>query len=341
MPDMVDGAGGGAGTRRVALGEPAADDWSFPRSSAGLELLLVHGERLGLTRRVLLAGTGLETVWGGPERPAEVTAAQELRVVRTLQRLRPAGGAALGHAYRAATFGALGYALATSRTVLDLLELFLRYLDLSHAFVLPRPRLEGEDVVVILDGGGIPADVRGFLVARDATAIAGVLGELAPGVGATLVIGPDQALLRFPAADLDAAVAGAGAPVERATAEALCRGLAQIRRESGPVAREVRVVVTQRLLDGAPAADVAAHLGWSERTLRRRLAAEGTAYQELLDAVRAAVAASLLAAPASLPVQEVARRLGYADATTFIRAHRRWTGRTPGEAYRDAHRRVI
>ncbi|MBZ5735885.1 helix-turn-helix domain-containing protein [Nocardioides sp. TRM66260-LWL] len=333
---MVEGddSGGATPGHPVVLGRAAIEDWAFPRSAAGLELVLAHGERLGLTRRVLLAGTGLEAAWGTRpgERPAAVTAAQELRVVRTLQRLRPHGAAALGASYRAATFGALGYALATSRTVLDLVDLFLRYVDLSHAFVVPQARLEGDTVEVVLEGATIPADVRSYLVERDAVAIVRVLRELAPTLDADLVVGPERALLRFPLAGLEVPVTPGDVPVERATAEAWCDALAQARRDLGPATREVRVVIAQRLLDGARAVDVAAHLGWSERTLRRRLGAEGTTHQQQLDAVRSALAAQLLAPPAALEVQEVARRLGYADATTFIRAHRRWTGRTPGRS---------
>lgn len=301
----------------------------FPRSIEGVALLVAYGTEDGLGVAELLAGTGLLDTWASPDlRPAEVTAAQELRVLRNLHRRRPHAGSAIGARYRAATFGGFGYALATCRTLADLADLTLRYLDLSHVFTVPRTTTVGDRVEVVVDGVGVPADVRGFVVARDATAIAGVLRELVPDVRARLNLAGDQALLTFPVADLSLPVRGAGA-LDRDTAESLCRDLASRRRRAGDAEREVRVVLAQLLPDGAPAAAVAAALGWSERTLRRRLTAEGVGYQALLDDVRADLAAALLAPPLTLPVHEVARRLGYADATTFIRAHRRWTGRTP------------
>ena len=94
-------------------------------------------------------------------------------------------------------------------------------------------------------------------------------------------------------------------------------------------AGQVRVLVTQRLPVGAPTASVAGSLGVSERTLRRRLAGEGTSYQRLLDEVRGSMAEELLGT-GRLSVEEVGLRLGYAEASSFIAAHRRWTGETPG-----------
>jgi AraC-like DNA-binding protein len=60
--------------------------------------------------------------------------------------------------------------------------------------------------------------------------------------------------------------------------------------------------------------------------LRRRLAESGTSFQELLDEVREALAQELLT---TLAVEDVALRLGYAEASSFIHAFKRWKGVTP------------
>jgi AraC-like DNA-binding protein len=73
---------------------------------------------------------------------------------------------------------------------------------------------------------------------------------------------------------------------------------------------------------------VASDLHLEERTLRRHLGAEGTSFSELLDEVHETLATQLLALP-SMTVEEVARRLGYADGPTFSHAFRRWTGASP------------
>ena len=75
--------------------------------------------------------------------------------------------------------------------------------------------------------------------------------------------------------------------------------------------------------------DVAASLGWTERTLRRRLADEGVGYRELVDEVRSSVAAALTARPATLPLADLAERLGYGSAAAYLHARTRWTHTGP------------
>lgn len=78
---------------------------------------------------------------------------------------------------------------------------------------------------------------------------------------------------------------------------------------------------------------VAQALGSSTRTLRRRLAEEGRSYQEVLNEALAAVATALLRKPST--IQEAAFQMGFADANTFHRAFKRWTGITPAAYLRN------
>ena len=71
----------------------------------------------------------------------------------------------------------------------------------------------------------------------------------------------------------------------------------------------------------------------SARTLIRRLGEEGTRYQTLQDHTRADLACWMLA-QTSLPVEAIATRLGFADASNFSRTFRRWCGQTPS-GYRE------
>jgi len=79
---------------------------------------------------------------------------------------------------------------------------------------------------------------------------------------------------------------------------------------------------------------VAAEWGVSVATLRRRLAAEGTGWQQAVDELRRDLAVRLLA-DCHRSVEQVAVHLGYVDARSLQRAFRKWTGSTPG-TYRDA-----
>ena len=82
------------------------------------------------------------------------------------------------------------------------------------------------------------------------------------------------------------------------------------------------------------AAAVAEKLGVSARTLHRRLHQEGTSYQDLLDRVRFRLAVRHLGAGRT--VAEVAHLVGFAQASTFHRAFKSWTGETPAE-YQEHH----
>lgn len=108
------------------------------------------------------------------------------------------------------------------------------------------------------------------------------------------------------------------------------------RREYGTtVTEQVRRALVRALGDSPrlPAlGEIAARLAVSPATLRRRLAAESTSYQQLKDTVRRDAAIAGLAEGRE-PIADLAARLGFSEDTAFHRAFRRWTGTTPG-AYR-------
>lgn len=345
------------------LEQPAARDWDFPRAASGTGLLVDHAVEHGMTATAALRGTGLvEADLADPGR--EVTAAQELRVVRNLLAGLPpehgrAAGVRVGARYHASTFGIFGYALMSSPTVLDAVNVALRFIDLSHTFTIPVPTLEGDQVVVELRDDGIPADVRRFVVERDLAAMHTVLDDLLPGgvpfTSARLALeGPadgdgssyDEVLGLVPAFGAEGhGFSFAAAYLERplpqgnprtvAVCEAMCRDVVSARRARSGLTQHVRVLVTQRVAHGATLPAVASDLGLSERTLRRRLAEEGTSFQALLDEVRDSLAGEMLAT-GRMPVEDVALRLGYAEASSFIHAFKRWRGTTPTRFQRDA-----
>lgn len=118
-----------------------------------------------------------------------------------------------------------------------------------------------------------------------------------------------------------------------ATAEQLAqRALA----DAPPVHDFVAALAAQiraALPDGAPSASaLSRRLRLGTRTLRRRLEAHGTSYQELLERARRDAALEALRDP-RLRLSEVARRSGFSDQAAFSRAFRRWHGVAPG-AYR-------
>jgi AraC-like DNA-binding protein len=103
------------------------------------------------------------------------------------------------------------------------------------------------------------------------------------------------------------------------------------------VADRVRTLLREELRGGEPTAvHMAARLKMSVRTLNRALAAEGTSHRELLDALRRDLAARFLKSR-DASIAEVGFLLGFSELSSFHRAFKRWTGRTPAE-FRQAHR---
>lgn len=74
--------------------------------------------------------------------------------------------------------------------------------------------------------------------------------------------------------------------------------------------------------------EVARALGYSRQTLYRRLKAEGSTFEKVLDDLRRRVALRLVREE-GVPVKEAAWRLGFSDAAAFSRAFKRWTGKSP------------
>jgi AraC-like DNA-binding protein len=81
---------------------------------------------------------------------------------------------------------------------------------------------------------------------------------------------------------------------------------------------------------------LARRIGWSVRTLQRRLAARGFNYSDLLHDVRKTLALNLLE-NRNLSIAQIAYSVGYSDVSTFNHAFRRWVGQAPRE-HRKRHR---
>src|SRR5437868_6713206 len=113
-------------------------------------------------------------------------------------------------------------------------------------------------------------------------------------------------------------------------------GLLAKRASDKDTSARVRRLLVEALADGPPSADlVAKRLGVSPRSLRRRLADEGTSFHTLVEDTRNALAQQYLSDP-KLTISEIAFMVGFSALSPFQRAFRRWTNLTPGE-YRHRH----
>jgi len=99
---------------------------------------------------------------------------------------------------------------------------------------------------------------------------------------------------------------------------------------------QLRAALLPLLPEGEPEpSSLARRLGLSERTLQRRLHAEGTSFAALLDELRLDLARRYLG-DAQLALYEIAYLLGYSEGSAFQHEFRRWTGQSPREHRRTA-----
>lgn len=122
---------------------------------------------------------------------------------------------------------------------------------------------------------------------------------------------------------------------EAIRAVALAHLTANHTNPEGLAAVRVRGALTEGLGTVPPSLkQVARLLAVHPRTLQRRLAAEGTTYESVLDDVRR-VAAGRYVTGTDLPFAQVASLLGFSEQSALSRAVRRWYGVSPRALRRD------
>ena len=99
---------------------------------------------------------------------------------------------------------------------------------------------------------------------------------------------------------------------------------------------KVRQEIVRDLHGGEATRDsIAKRLNVSPRTMQRRLDEHGVTFADLLDEVRAELAKNKLIG-SDLSLAEIGFLLGFSEQSSFTRAFKRWTGKTPLE-----YRRVV
>lgn len=249
----------------------------------------------------------------------------------------------------------LGHLLASAPTLGAALDQAMRYVGIIHDGVELELKRQGDEARVLhrIAGGRVQlpmlADFSVAMIARLFRDITGgdlplVRVKLArprpkqPEVyrrwfGAPVSFAAECNELHIPAALLERALPKANASLNAVLErQALDLLRAQPSRGAQPTFLErVRRELSAGLEMGeVDAGKIARALRMGERTLRRRLRELGASYRDLLDDVRRE-RALVLAQDPRFNVSQVAHQLGFAGATSFGRAFRRWTGTVPKE----------
>ncbi|MFF3223307.1 AraC family transcriptional regulator ligand-binding domain-containing protein [Nocardia suismassiliense] len=326
--------------------------WEWRRSVTNAAILVELGDDHGLTQDQCLRGTDVDPrllkTPGG-----EITAAQELAIVGNLVTLLddpPGLGVEAGTRTHLTTHGVLALAVLSSPTMRQAIDVAMRYFSLMTSFARAWHIYRDDEILLYGDDRDLPGELRAFLAERDVSALltnwfmvfgvpppvvrveiaGGLRPRLAPLFDSFEIPSSESAELQlavFDATGIDEPMPQAS-PLTAQLFEEQCDDLLQRRGLRQGVAGTVREMLMHRMNSRLSQEDVAAGLHMSLRTMRRRLAEEGTSYRQLCAETFGTLAEELLAT--GLTVEDVAYRMGYSGAPSFSNAFKQWRGVSPG-----------
>lgn len=267
----------------------------------------------------------------------------------------PGLGVYLGLAMRASWHGYLGFAVLVASNIGDALRLGERFIATRTPALGLRLEVDGRRAVIVIDEKEDFGPARDFIVPALAIGLS-TIGQALTGheldgrvelalpqpewfarLAATnprltrVSFGAGAHRLVFDAAQLTIPFQLADPAAQKLAAEQCERELKALEAAGGFTPRVKELLFTSSGVRDVEA--VAKALSMSARTLKRRLAAEGTTYSEVLETERR-TRAELLLTQGTLSVKEVAAQLGYADTAAFSHAFTRWNGQSPSEFQR-------
>ena len=260
----------------------------------------------------------------------------------------PGLGFYYGLSLKLSSHGPLGLLAMTSPTLRDALSAAERFMQLRATELTMRLEEVGDRVAVAFSHA-VPAPLQVFFTESFFVTLLHVgralTGRMLPGVCehayaepahfkrfAHLLppharFGRPENRLIFSAALLDEQVLTSDEVMARRVERECQAELAALDRRLSFVSKVRRDLRTART--GLPSLEqTAERRGVSDRTLKRKLAAQGTSYRALVEELRKERAVELLR-DGTHAVGSVAALLGYADKASFHRAFRRWFGTTP------------
>lgn len=326
--------------------------WNHNRAVDSMRIMAEMAAEYGVPESRVLAGTGVSVKrLRDPEVIVEAT--QELQLISNLvEHLGevPALGVIAGQRYHFTTFGALGFALVSSKNLFEAMRIGLKYIQLTFAFCRFSLLNQEDFTHISINSAGLPDHLQQFILERDVACLITlqreIFSQLTPLVSLSLSFPApgdtspyESAFGIMPGFDkpMNAVVLDnhqlaqpmpQASELARRLAEQQCEILLNQRLKRSGLAAKVRQILAARASDMPGMEEVAHALNTIPRTLRRHLEQENTSFAALRDEVRQALAEEYLLGP-RLSVEQVAERLGYSSTTSFINAYKRWYGITP------------
>ena len=322
----------------------------------GLRVLFEEIKSQGFSMDSLLEGTSLLTgMLNDPD--IRITTDQKLRLLKNAQSLSQVSEFALlaGARQRISDYGILGYAMATTETFRESLNLGFRFLPLSGTLLTIDRGVSGSDGVFVSKEPERLGDMLPVVAEFWRASMHGLLSHILENpFPHTLMLFPYKApphwrvyeqLFKCPvhfgqdAMDwhFDASVLNRRNPnanqITARTCERLCQQLMAERTRETDLVGEIqsRCLISPHRLPTAK--EMAQQLDMSNRTLLRKLVDLNTSYKAVTDGVKKSLAIEFLS-NTSMAIDEIASRIGYHDTSNFRKAFKRWTGLSPS-SYRN------
>jgi len=305
---------------------------------------------MGISPERVLRGTGLAESWLGDEN-ALVTPSQYLRIVANAlaESGDPALGLNIGPKQNLGELGFWGYAIISSPTLREANQAALQFWELNGSLVTLSCH-EERDYITWVISPAFPMNSQslwiysveellttfhtaaGFLTNHEFQYAEIHLTYPDPGHSARYTelfrcpvhFGSDKDLFRVAADGADRPTF-TGHPQMALVCQQQCRELQARLRGCDELTGAIREIIVSSMGQIPHLPEVAGRLAMSPRTLRRRLHERGTTYQHILDEIRIELAKEYVAST-GLSVDQIAGRIGFAEATTFRRAFKKWTG---------------
>lgn len=321
------------------------------RHAKGLPPIWNVVESYGVTMEQCLVGTGVTRAQALGDEEG-FTLEHEFAIYRNILRLcgDPLVGLSLGAVYRSETFGILGYAQLSAKNLLELTELNCEFAELTYSHfkfqIIDGPGVFGLQLEIVHP---LPEDLLQMYCDRDIQSAFTVLqsvGICTSSISEVHLIHRDEAnraryerhfgcSVRFGRTsnvmfiDPDLKSFALPWPNEEASGHirAACRGILEEIHASISLKSEIIELMVGSPGSFPPLEEIARKLGFSPRNLRRKLKEEDSSYQEILKEVRLQLAKQYL--KSGLTVERIAELLDYSEISTFSRAFKSWTGKSP------------
>ncbi|CAH0302052.1 AraC family transcriptional regulator [Pseudomonas mediterranea] len=316
-----------------------------------VSLVLNAFKHEGLPSDVLLAGSGISAA-DLSRADTRITTNQEMQVCANAVAHKRDIGLELGRSMHVSSYGILGYALLTSATLGDALQLALQYPALLGT--LFELNLEEDEEAVWLSASdyrenpALAAFNAEFCMVSLKVICNDLLGHVLPLRAARFEHpAPDyharygalfDCPVRFDAVDnafafdhhwLDQPLPLADPITHHAMVERCRKQNIEFTGRQAWLGRIRQLLAAQ--LDAAPGLEgLAEQMNCSARTLRRHLKDSGCSYQELLDELRFERAKQMLCED-QLPIHRIAELLGFSETASFRHAFVRWSGVAPSQ----------